>query len=180
MANGIRTGDPVDSIKDVVRSSVKVPKFDKYLKKARGHIDRCGNKNKDEDNSPKTLNDKNQQASSQKFRQQTPEEGRRIYRPKRWGNNNKDEDNSPKTLNDKYHQASSQKFRQQTPEEGPRTYRPKRCRNNNKDEDNDKYHQKFRQLILMIQFSINHCISHRTNTLGKGMNPIILPPAMGK
>ena len=24
------------------------------------------------------------------------------------------------------------------------------------------------------------CISHRTNTLGKGMNPIILPPTMGK
>ena len=24
------------------------------------------------------------------------------------------------------------------------------------------------------------CISHRTNTLGKGMNPDILPPAMGK
>ena len=32
---------------------------------------------------------------------QTPEEGWRIYRPKRCGNNNKDEDNSPKTLNDK-------------------------------------------------------------------------------
>ena len=32
---------------------------------------------------------------------QTPEEGRRTYRPKRYGNNNKDEDNSPKTLNDK-------------------------------------------------------------------------------
>ncbi len=32
---------------------------------------------------------------------QTPEEGRRTYRPKRCGNNNKDEDNSPKTLNDK-------------------------------------------------------------------------------
>ena len=30
---------------------------------------RCGNMNKDEDNSPKTLNDENQQASSQKFRQ---------------------------------------------------------------------------------------------------------------
>ena len=30
---------------------------------------RCGNNNKDEDNSPKTLNDKNHQASSQKFRQ---------------------------------------------------------------------------------------------------------------
>ena len=24
------------------------------------------------------------------------------------------------------------------------------------------------------------CISHSTNTLGKGVNPIILPPAMGK
>ena len=24
------------------------------------------------------------------------------------------------------------------------------------------------------------CISHSTNTLGKGMNPIILPPTMGK
>ena len=23
-------------------------------------------------------------------------------------------------------------------------------------------------------------VSHSTNTLGKGMNPIILPPAMGK
>ena len=30
---------------------------------------------------------------------QTPEEGRRIYRPKRCGNNNKDEDDSLKTLN---------------------------------------------------------------------------------
>ena len=32
-------------------------------------LKRCGNSNKDEDNSPKTLNDKNHQASSQKFRQ---------------------------------------------------------------------------------------------------------------
>ena len=32
---------------------------------------------------------------------QTPEVGRRTYRPKRCGNNNKDEDNSPKNLNDK-------------------------------------------------------------------------------
>ena len=30
---------------------------------------RCGNNNKDEENSPKTLNDKNHQASSKKFRQ---------------------------------------------------------------------------------------------------------------
>ena len=54
---------------------------------------------------------------SSKFRegsrvQQTPEEGRRTYRPKRCGNNNKDEDYSPKNLNDKNQQASSQKFRQ--------------------------------------------------------------------
>ena len=53
---------------------------------------------------------------SSKFREgsqvrQTPEEGRKTYRPKRCGNNNKDEDNSPKTLNDK-NQASFQKFRQ--------------------------------------------------------------------
>ena len=43
---------------------------------------------------------------SSKFREgsrvrQTPEEGRRTYRPKRCGNYNKDEGNSPKTLNDK-------------------------------------------------------------------------------
>ena len=30
----------VDSIKDAVRSSVKVPEFDKHLKKAGGHIGR--------------------------------------------------------------------------------------------------------------------------------------------
>ena len=30
---------PVDSIKDIVRSSVKVPEFDKHLKMAGGHID---------------------------------------------------------------------------------------------------------------------------------------------
>ena len=29
---------PVDSIKDVVQSSVKVPEFNKHLKKAGGHI----------------------------------------------------------------------------------------------------------------------------------------------
>ena len=42
---------------------------------------------------------------SSKFREgsrvrQTPEGGRRTYRPKRCGNNNKDEDNIPKILND--------------------------------------------------------------------------------
>ena len=54
---------------------------------------------------------------SSKFREgsrvrQTPEEGRRTYRPKRCGNNDKDEVNSPKNLNDKNQKASSQKFRQ--------------------------------------------------------------------
>ena len=43
MAHGIRTGDPIkdmDPRNDVVRSSVKVPEFDKHLKKAGGHIGR--------------------------------------------------------------------------------------------------------------------------------------------
>ena len=71
MANGIRTGDPGGFNK--VRSSKfregsrfrQTPEEDRrtYWTK------RCGNNNKDEDNSPKTLNDKNQRASSQKFRQ---------------------------------------------------------------------------------------------------------------
>ena len=36
--------------------------------------------------------------------------------------------------------------------------------------------------LTKSQEKINHLmnISHSTNTLGKGMNPIILPPAMGK
>ena len=37
---GIRIGAPPDSIKDVVRSFVKVTEFDKHLKKAKGHINR--------------------------------------------------------------------------------------------------------------------------------------------
>ena len=36
----LEQANPVDSIKDVVRSSIKVPKFNKYLKKAGGHIGR--------------------------------------------------------------------------------------------------------------------------------------------
>ena len=69
MTNGIRTGDrgfnKGRSSKFREGSRVRqAPEEGRrtYLPK------RCGNKNEDEDNSPKTLNDKNQ-ASSQKFRQ---------------------------------------------------------------------------------------------------------------
>ena len=55
--------------------------------------------------------------------------------------------------------------------------------------NNASYCQIFRQNLT---YSLNYikkrvqtldetdCISHSTNTLGKGMNPIILPPAVGK
>ena len=71
MANGIRTSDPHGFNKgrsskfregSWVRQTPEVG-WRTYQPK------RCRNNNKDEDNSPKTLNDKNQQASSQKFRQ---------------------------------------------------------------------------------------------------------------
>ena len=61
------------SIKDVVWSSVKVPRVQQTPEEGRRtyQLKRCENNNKDEDNSPKNLNDKNQQASSQKFRQRS-------------------------------------------------------------------------------------------------------------
>ena len=50
----------VDSIKYVIRSSVKVPEFDKHQKMTGGHIGRnvVEKSNKDEDSCPKTRNDK--------------------------------------------------------------------------------------------------------------------------
>ena len=53
---------PVDSIKDIVRSSLKVPEFDKHLKKAGGHIGRnvVEKTIKMETIVRETLNDKNQ------------------------------------------------------------------------------------------------------------------------
>ena len=50
---------------------------------------------------------------------QTPEEGRRTYRPKccRNNNNNKDEDNSPKTLKDKKKNCS--RFERISPRDTP-------------------------------------------------------------
>ena len=44
---------------------------------------------------------------------QTPEEGRRTYRPKRRGNNNKNEGNSPKNLNDKNIRFIAKNFKDQ-------------------------------------------------------------------
>ena len=70
MANGIRTGDPRGfnkgrSSKFRVGSRVRqTPEERRMTYRPK----RCGNNNKDEDNSPKTLIDKNYQASSQKFR----------------------------------------------------------------------------------------------------------------
>ena len=71
MANGIRIGDPRGfnkgcSLKFRAGSRVRqTPEEGWRTYRPKG----CGNNNKDEDNSPKTLNDINQQASSQKFRQ---------------------------------------------------------------------------------------------------------------
>ena len=75
MANGIRTVDPRGfnkgrSSKFREGSRVRQTPEDWRTYRPKG----CGNNNKDEDNSPKTLNDKNQQASSQTFRQLILEE----------------------------------------------------------------------------------------------------------
>ena len=40
MLTELEQATPMDSIKDLVRSSVKVPEFNKHLKKARVHIGR--------------------------------------------------------------------------------------------------------------------------------------------
>ena len=43
------------------------------------------------------------------------------------------------------------------------------------------YRRKTMNMVTRVQIlDETDCISHSTNTLGKGMNPIILPPAMGK
>ena len=71
MANRIRTCDPRGfnkghSLKFRVGSQVRQTPEEGQRTYQPKH---CGNNNKSEDNSPKTLNDKNHQASSQKFRQ---------------------------------------------------------------------------------------------------------------
>ena len=44
--------------------------------------------------------------------QEIPEEGRRLYWPKRCTDNNEDEDNSPNNADNTNHQTSSQTFRE--------------------------------------------------------------------
>ena len=70
MANGIKTGDYRGFNKgrsSKFREGSRVRQAPEEGRRTY-RPKRCGNNNKDEDNSPKTLNDKNQ-ASSQKFRQ---------------------------------------------------------------------------------------------------------------
>ena len=71
MANGIRTGDPSEISKGH-SSKFRVGFLGRQTPEEGGRTyrpKRRENKNTDEDNSPKTLHDKNHQASSQKFRQ---------------------------------------------------------------------------------------------------------------
>ena len=72
MANGIRTGDPHGFNKGCSSKFRKGSQVRQKLEEGwrTYRPKRCGNNNKDEDNGTKTLNDKNHQASSQKFRHQ--------------------------------------------------------------------------------------------------------------
>ena len=71
VANGIKTGDPRGFNKGRSSKFREGSRIHQTHKEGRRTYwpKRCGNNHKDEDISPKTLNDKNQQASSQKFRQ---------------------------------------------------------------------------------------------------------------
>ena len=71
MANGIRTGDPRGFNKGRSSKFREGSRVRQTPEEGRRTYwpKRCGNNNKDEDNSLKTINDKNHQASSQKFRQ---------------------------------------------------------------------------------------------------------------
>ena len=118
---------------------------------------------------------------SLKFREgsrvrQTPEEGRRTYRPKCCENNNKDEDDSPKILNDKNQQALSQKFIQLSFVVSTfNTSFPNRrgCPRGVMVKAMD-----FEIVVYEFKLQSRYYVRFRANTLGKGMNPLILP-AMG-
>ena len=71
MADEIRIGDPRGFNKGHSSKFCEGSQVRQTPEEGRGTYrpKRCENNNKDEDYSPKTLNDKNHQASSQKFRQ---------------------------------------------------------------------------------------------------------------
>ena len=71
MANGMRTGNPRGFNKGRCSKFREGSRIRQTPEEGRRtyRLKRCENNNKDENNSPKNLNDKNQQASSQKFRQ---------------------------------------------------------------------------------------------------------------
>ena len=69
MANGIRSGDPRGFNKgrnSKFREDSRVQQTPEEGRRTY-RLKCCGNSNKDEDNSPKTLNDKNHQGLSQKL-----------------------------------------------------------------------------------------------------------------
>ena len=82
MANGIRTGDPRGFNKGPSSKFCEGSRVRQTSEEGRRTYrpKRCGNNNKDEDNSPKTLNDKNHRASSQKFRQLVSESYRLVWK----------------------------------------------------------------------------------------------------
>ena len=69
MANGIRTGDSCGFSKERSSKFHEGSRVQETPEEGRRtyRTKYCGNNKKDEDNSPKTLNDKNHQDSSQKF-----------------------------------------------------------------------------------------------------------------
>ena len=71
MANGIRTGDPHGFNKGCSSKFCEDSRVRQTPEEGQRTYwpKRCRNNNKDEDNSLENLNDKNQQPSSQKFRQ---------------------------------------------------------------------------------------------------------------
>ena len=74
MVNRIKTGNPCEFNKGRCLKFCEGSQMRQTPEEGRGTYRPkcCGNNNKDEDNSPKTFNDKNYQASSQKFRQLIP------------------------------------------------------------------------------------------------------------
>ena len=69
MTNRIRTGDPCGFNKECSSKFCEGSRVQQTPEEGRRTygLKHCGNNNKDEDSSPKTLNDKNHQTSSQKF-----------------------------------------------------------------------------------------------------------------